>query len=186
MSLFAEGLEQRLALLGLLNSNVSIAALEAIAPTLNFQSGDIARLPLPKEFNEASASAIVQKLVEVAKVDWDQQELSWNFVRDPVVAAAPSIGGLLQQLLDVVVSHGDDVVESQRRLEEQNNDLFIRAFGMRDELAPLVNVGDVTLLANPLHRYGAERGSDRASARFRCDLRSRLVCRELHVWRATA
>ena len=53
MSLFAGSVEKQTVLLGLLNSNVSLAALEALAPTLNFQVGDIARLPIPNMLDEA-------------------------------------------------------------------------------------------------------------------------------------
>jgi len=154
MSLFADRPVQRFAILGLLNSIVSVAALEAIAPTLNFQSGDIARLPLPEEFDESATSEIVRQLVEIAESDWDQQEVSWNFVRDPLVSEASTAGGRISRIADLVMSRQDDVVESQRQLEEENNRTFIAAFGMHGELDPSVEVGDVTLFANPLYRFG--------------------------------
>ncbi|GAA0724078.1 BREX-1 system adenine-specific DNA-methyltransferase PglX [Dactylosporangium roseum] len=164
MSLFADTPEQRMVILGLLNSNVSLAALEAIAPTLNFQSGDIARLPLPKEINDAAVMGVVEKLVASARSDWDRQEISWNFSRDPLVEEAAS-DGQLSDVYDAVTSRQDASVDAQRQLEEANNSFFIDAFEMRAELSPSVGVAEVTLLANPNFRYGPARAGDH---RLRC------------------
>lgn len=160
MSLFADTREQRMVLLGLLNSNVSLAALEAIAPTLNFQSGDIARLPLPKEIEEPAIARVVEELVATSKSDWDRQEISWDFRCDPLVEEAPLSGGALSKIYDAVTSRQDDLVEGQRRLEEANNAAFIDAFEMHEELSPRVSADEVTLLVNPSFRYGTARAGD--------------------------
>jgi hypothetical protein len=173
MSLFADTPEQRMVFLGLLNSNVSLAALEAIAPTLNFQSGDIARLPLPKEIDEVAVTRVVEELVAISKSDWDQQEISWNFSQDPLVGEASLTDGALCDIYDTVTSRQDELVEAQRRLEETNNAFFIDAFEMRDELRSSVDVADVTLLANPTFRYGTARAGDRQLRR--ADAASDLV-----------
>jgi hypothetical protein len=157
MSLFVDTSEQRMVLLGLLNSKVSLAALEAIAPTLNFQSGDIARLPLPKEIDKTAVARVVRELVATGKNDWDSQEISWNFSRDPLVEEASSAVGSLADIHGAVLSHQDELVEAQRHLEEANNSAFVDAFEMQDELKPTVGVAEVTLLASPTFRYGAER-----------------------------
>jgi len=162
MSLFADTPQQRLVVLGLLNSNVSLSALEAIAPTLNFQSGDIARLPLPKELDEAAVSEIVTQLVDTAKEDWDWQEISWGFSRNPLVEAVPATGSTLSGVVGLVLSSQDDQVEVQRQHEEANNALFVDAFRMHDEFSVSVDANEVTLLANPAYRYGEKRGGDQA------------------------
>lgn len=162
MSLFTESPEQRMVLLGLLNSNVSLAILEALAPTLNFQSGDIARLPLPlpRTIDPAAVSELVTRLVENSKMDWDSQEISWNFTEDSLTAARLQEEYSLDRLTMRVLSEQRALVEEQRRNEEENNVFFLNAFAVADELTGSVEVNDVTLLANPAYTYGGSRGAD--------------------------
>ncbi|MGQ4330883.1 BREX-1 system adenine-specific DNA-methyltransferase PglX [Streptomyces hayashii] len=157
MSLFADSERQRRLFLGFLNSKVSKAALEAIAPTLNFQSGDIARLPLPQEADQLDVDSVVSELVEGSRRDWDAQETSWNFQANPLVAASTSRKSALASVFEHHREVELELVNSQRQLEERNNETFIRAFGLEGELDPGVEVSEVTLRVNPLFRYGPDR-----------------------------
>lgn len=49
------------------------------------------------------------------------------------------------------------LVADVRRLEEDNNRIFINAFGLQDELTPDVQPEDLTLTCNPAHRYGGKK-----------------------------
>jgi len=75
--------------IALCNSSTSEAMLAALSPTMNFESGQIARLPLA-ETEELRRALInrVDKLVASSKLDWDESETSWEFERNPLVAAA--------------------------------------------------------------------------------------------------
>ena len=74
-------------LLGLLNSKLCSALLEALNPTIEFQAGDISRLPF-KPFQEQKElhSALVEDMVERSRIDWDNFETSWNFSTLPLLA----------------------------------------------------------------------------------------------------
>ena len=50
--------------------------------------------------------------------------------------------------------------ETSSRLEEANNQVFIDAYGLRDELTPEVPRHEVTLTCNPHYRYGHDRQDD--------------------------
>ncbi|HQC58087.1 MAG TPA: BREX-1 system adenine-specific DNA-methyltransferase PglX, partial [Candidatus Syntrophosphaera thermopropionivorans] len=43
-----------------------------------------------------------------------------------------------------------------QELEEENNRIFIEAYGLQDELSPDVSLKEITLTCNPYYRYGVE------------------------------
>ena len=47
-----------------------------------------------------------------------------------------------------------------QRLEEENNQIFIDAYGLRDELLPEVPLQEITLTCNPTYRYGGKKTAD--------------------------
>ena len=46
-----------------------------------------------------------------------------------------------------------------QRLEEENNRIFIEAYGLQEELTPEVPLEEITLTCNPYYRYGKKVGS---------------------------
>ncbi len=61
---------------GFLCSKVAYHLMTAMNPTLNFQVGNIAQLPLVKV---SDSELITENLVALGKQDWDSYETSWNF-----------------------------------------------------------------------------------------------------------
>lgn len=73
-------------LLALLNSNVISSATLFLVPTLNAQPGDIAKLPVLIDESEFSAvNELSKRCWEIARLDWDSFETSWDFKRHPLV-----------------------------------------------------------------------------------------------------
>ncbi len=66
----------------LMNSSFARAMLRAIAPTVNFQIGDVGKVPVDG-IEELPPNA--PTLVATARMDWDCFETSWNFERNPLV-----------------------------------------------------------------------------------------------------
>ena len=68
-----------------------------------------------------------------------------------------------------------------KRLEEENNRLFIDAYGLQDELTPEVPIEQITLTVNPAYRYGKKLSDDEWSVKgFRRSWRpasARTLCR---------
>lgn len=54
---------------------------------MNFQVGDISRIPYiePCERDSAHIKKVVNELIGLAESDWDSQETSWDFKRNPLV-----------------------------------------------------------------------------------------------------
>lgn len=71
----------------LLNSSVISEAMAFLNPTLNFGSGTINNVPVPECDSQTidCVSRIADSLVGLSKQDWDSQETSWDFKRNPLV-----------------------------------------------------------------------------------------------------
>ncbi len=69
---------------------------------------------------------------------------------------------------------GEKTLE-MRLLEEENNQLFIEAYDLQDELTPDVPLEEVTLTCNPHYRYGGNRSEDELKTLLQCDTLRELV-----------
>ncbi|MCI1796911.1 MAG: BREX-1 system adenine-specific DNA-methyltransferase PglX [Bifidobacterium tibiigranuli] len=67
----------------LMNSSFARALLSAIAPTLNFQVGDVGKVPVTPDI--AKLPKNTNSLVETSSEDWDVDETSWSFAANPLV-----------------------------------------------------------------------------------------------------
>ncbi|BCX74281.1 BREX-1 system adenine-specific DNA-methyltransferase PglX [Acinetobacter sp. Tol 5] len=137
-SVFAEK-KSLIILLGILNSNLSRKFLEAISPTLNYEKGQIEQLPIILEEN---AESIVNKLIENTKNNWDTYETSWDFTQNPIIRTGQPN---LEQAFNTWQQQNAEAVAEMKRLEEENNKLFIEAYGLQDELTPDVPDAQITL-----------------------------------------
>lgn len=68
---------------GLVNSKVANRYFEFLAPTLNFQPGDVGNIAYSDKLNDLSTkeriSELVQQNISISKQDWDSHENSWDF-----------------------------------------------------------------------------------------------------------
>lgn len=71
---------------GFINSKVARCFLEAISPTLNYEAGHIASLPIIEKASEQlNIGVLVTKNIDMSKDDWDAYEISWDFKRNPLI-----------------------------------------------------------------------------------------------------
>ena len=84
MSAFAPDENVRLNLLGYLNSDVAREGLDVLAPTLNYQVGDVARMPIPDLTAGADADR-VRRMIELAHETWRERETSHEFTASPLL-----------------------------------------------------------------------------------------------------
>lgn len=69
-------------LLALCNSSCAMKVLEVIAPTINYQCGDIANIPViipDSDEVENHVKELVKDNIDSCKTDWDYYEVSWDF-----------------------------------------------------------------------------------------------------------
>ena len=83
-SIFATSPRDRAALIAFANSQMAFDQLAAVAPTLNFEAGQVAGLPMADDRPDTIVDR-VGVLIEQSQTDWDSFESSWNFTRSPLV-----------------------------------------------------------------------------------------------------
>ena len=73
-------------LLALCNTNIVMEVLKVIAPTINYQCGDIANIPVIIDSEKESlVEEITKQNVSISNADWDSFETSWDFNKHPLV-----------------------------------------------------------------------------------------------------
>ena len=76
--------ENEMYILGLLCSCVAFFILQIINPTINYQVGDIERIPVI-QIQDENARNIPEDNVKISKDDWDSFETSWDFKKHPLI-----------------------------------------------------------------------------------------------------
>ena len=72
--------------IALCNSSVASAFLSFIAPTINYQAGDIAKIPyFFDEDYDSGVDEIVDTCIAASMADYDSFETSWDFKRHPLL-----------------------------------------------------------------------------------------------------
>jgi type I restriction-modification system DNA methylase subunit len=127
--------------LGILNSKISEKLLKILNPTVNCLVEDIEAIPILK-INSLDFIENVRRCVLLSKGDWDSYENSWDFNQNPIIRMGQPN---LEQAFNTWQQQNDDAVAEMKRLEEENNKLFIDAYGLQDELTPDVQDEQITL-----------------------------------------
>ena len=154
-SIFIDSNENRMRVLGALNSSIMTKAINSLSPTLNFEVGQVADFPLPKTYSEIDFS-VIDILIEISKKDWNAYEMSWSFTSFPLLQSdyqQPALKVTYQKLR----AHWLEIVLEMQQLEEDNNRTFIEAYDLQDELEPDVPLSEITLTCNPHYRYGGNK-----------------------------
>ncbi|MCP1663283.1 type II restriction/modification system DNA methylase subunit YeeA [Methanocalculus sp. AMF5] len=144
---------------GLLCSKQSFNFMKIMNPTLNFQVGNVANIPFLYEkinTHRDIIDHIVKKIIILARCDWDSYETSWDFETLPLLRPefkSPT----LEESYKKLRSHWREMTLEMQRLEEENNRIFIEAYGLQDELTPDVPLKEITLTCNPHYRYGGNK-----------------------------
>ena len=221
--------------IGFFNSSVSKAILSFLCPTLNFNIGDVAKVPILKAtINNNNIRNNSTRCIDLSKQDWNTYETSWDFTENPLIrqqyptppvpvipagmpesshmdvnlsantfnqASSDANINLPSLALDSGIPAGMTAFENKaanptyklatiyadwqtqnrqtiaemQRLEQENNRLFIGAYGLQDELDADVPLKQITLTVNPKYRYGGNLNDEQLAQRFQSDTFAELV-----------
>ncbi|MBY3496979.1 MULTISPECIES: BREX-1 system adenine-specific DNA-methyltransferase PglX [Rhizobium] len=153
---------------GALASKVTSEFLSLINPTLNFQVGNIAALPFDQAVLSAIDGTTQEQAIATTKSDWDAYETSWDFTTLPLLSPDHR-GETLEATYARLRAHWQGMTDEMRALEEENNRIFIDAYGLQDELTPDVPIEEITLTCNPAYRYGVKGAVEDREARLKAD-----------------
>ena len=142
-----------------LNSYPVRYLLNMFNPTASLQVSDVLRLPFSNEWISQELTSQGKKQVAISKSDWNSYETSWDFQTNPLLTVGNrlNVSGNQFDLSAIYIALRRDwqrQTEEMRRLEIENNRIFIDAYGLQDELPPEVPWNEITLTCNPWYRYG--------------------------------
>lgn len=128
--------------LAFLASKPATVILKSINPTIEFQPGNISILPFFEKMIKSDISLRVKSIINTYRINWDSYEISWDFTQNPIIHTEQSN---LEQAFNTWQQQNANAVAEMKRLEEENNKLFIDAYGLQDELTPEVPDEQITL-----------------------------------------
>ena len=137
-------------ILAFLSSNVAWELLKFLSPTISFEVGTIALLPII--WSENSNRIIedkVEKNIILSKIDWDSFEISWDFKKHSLVSYSTNKTSTSFELWSKECTERFNQLKAN---EEELNRIFIDIYGLQDELTPEVEDKDVTVRKADLQR----------------------------------
>ncbi|MFG3694225.1 BREX-1 system adenine-specific DNA-methyltransferase PglX [Stutzerimonas stutzeri] len=177
MSLFPNNIEDSSKILALLNSKVADHILGILNPTMAFQIGDISSIPtiFPDEHNLAKNEKVSRfPPVVLSRNDWDACETSWDFTSLQLLS--PDYRqSTIKASYQMLRAHWREMTLEMQRLEQENNRIFIDAYGLKDELDAKVDLSEITLTCNPHYRYGGDKSEEELEALLLADTMRDLV-----------
>ncbi|MCX7567145.1 BREX-1 system adenine-specific DNA-methyltransferase PglX [Sulfitobacter sp. F26169L] len=166
-SLFSERNEEVTAFLC---SNVGYEMLKVLNPTLAFQVGNLKNLPVLElpDNNKSTILSNAKTAIYLGQSDWDAYETSWDFTTLQLLSPDHR-GATLEDSYATLRAHWQSMTDEMQRLEEENNRIFIDAYGLQDELTPEMPLNEITLNCNPAYRYGIKNDAAANETRLRAD-----------------
>lgn len=173
LSFFSNDPGSLLGLISALNSRVGEYFAKVINSSMKFNAGDIGRIPINKHVANG-AEITAKRAIAITKSVWDSYETSWDFIGLPLLN--PDHHQLtLKATYQSLRTHWREMTLEMQRLEEENNRIFIDAYGLQDELTPEVPLAEITLTCNPHYRYGGDKSEEELEALLLADTMRELV-----------
>ena len=173
---FPENKQDINSLLGLLCSKVAKTAINALNPTINTNIENVENIPVIQLDVKDKRFVIdnVEKIVQIAKNDWDSYESSWEF--DGLPLLNPDCRKLtLKASYQKLRAHWWELTLEMQRLEQESNRIFIDAYGLQDELTQDVPLEEITLTCNPYYSYGNNKSEEELESLLLADTMRELI-----------
>lgn len=147
--------------LALLNSCVVKFYLDLLSPTINFQAGDVGKVPyIYRQSSHNKINELTDKILMISKADWNSDETSWDFQRHLLISVIPRNRMLFDDIDSIDLeecymcweNECNDRFNQLKANEEELNRIFIDIYGLQDELTPEVEDKDVTVRKADLQR----------------------------------
>lgn len=118
--------------------------------------GDALKIPFKKFTNLDEVNKVVTELINIANSDWDFTEISIVFL---IVSIIPNTNhkASLEAAYTKLRLNWQNMTSLMQHLEEENNRIFIEAYGLQNEISTVVPLNEITLTYNPHYRYGGNK-----------------------------
>lgn len=133
-------------IIALLNSKCTTDILiKSLNESLNFNAGDIERLPVIISNNyKEQIDDLVKQSIAISKTDWDSFETSWDFQKHPLLTHKGNCTTIKQAFINWA-AFAEKQFNQLKANEEELNRIFIEIYDLQDELTPEVEDKDVTI-----------------------------------------
>jgi len=156
-----------------LNTKISAYLTNLYNSTLNLQIDDVRKLPLSPELIQFHEDLFCD-LINIGHNDWDSYETSWDFTSLPLLQ--PDYRqSTLNATYHNIRAHWQEMTLEMQRLEEENNRIFINAYGLQEELTPEVPLNEITLTCNPNYRYSNSKNAEELEALLLTDTMKEFI-----------
>ncbi|MDM8516196.1 BREX-1 system adenine-specific DNA-methyltransferase PglX [Desulfobacterales bacterium HSG16] len=154
---------------GFFNSKLCNYFLGVISQTLNYEQGNIAKLPF-----DYISSPVVKTAIHLAKSDWDIYETSWDFTNNPLLKTNHYQLSIKATFINLG-THLQEMIHEMQRLEEENNRIFIETYSLQNEISPDVPLSKITLVCNPHYRYSGKKTEEELETLLQTDTIKELI-----------
>lgn len=133
-----------------LSSKVFEYLLCFLSETLNYESGNISRLPLLREVElEDKYLEFYEKCVELSKQDWDSFEISWDFKKHPLIKMeVDTVSEAFLLWEKECICRYDEIKANEEKL----NRTFVEMYKLQNELDYHIEDKDITVRKAELNR----------------------------------
>ena len=141
--LYTEDSQLLLYLQAFMNSKVADAMIKVISPTLNFEVGNLAKLPIKRSnLYEKKICDIAKECIELVRTNWNEKEISYDYSRNILLNQNTST-------VKVACEKAREYLKNNARLlkekEETINKLFIELYGLENELDSSVKDDELSI-----------------------------------------
>lgn len=146
-SMFFDNNNDKIYILGLLNSKVADEFLKILSPTLDFNVGPISNIPIIKnESKIQDIKEIVENSISVSVEEWNKFESSWDFKIHPLLKLLyKGEQYRLSAVFNIWKTECKEAFEQLKNNEEELNRIFIDIYELQDELTPELQDKEITI-----------------------------------------
>lgn len=134
-------------IVSLMNTKLINKILSMISPTMNFEKGNIDKIPLIEDkskINQINSRCLEN--INISKNDWDSFETSWDFKIHPLLKLLDKDEQYkISCLFKIWKNECEKNFDQLKTNEEELNRIFIDIYGLQDELTPEVEDKDITI-----------------------------------------
>ncbi|HBF09412.1 MAG TPA: BREX-1 system adenine-specific DNA-methyltransferase PglX, partial [Gammaproteobacteria bacterium] len=140
-------------LVAVLCSKLSEQYLNILNPTLNFQVGNIANLPILKKIDHEHLSRLSDQCIAISKSDFDEIESSWDFRKSPLINAKESVKLSFKKYNE----HAEEQTKKLFALEEEINSYIYDSYEIDSRFRHDISLKEITLFSNIYFKFSGNR-----------------------------
>ena len=131
--------------IGLLNSKVSSVFLKVLSPAFEYKVGHVSNVP----YIEGKRDEVVehtQQAINISKLAWDENEISKDYLIDPIVSIAKTKGICrIEEAVVLFKNRRQSLRQSLLEHEISINEIFINLYNLQEELDKENNIDELSI-----------------------------------------